>query len=148
MNDKKSSGPARSRDLTLGGFAFRFVAALVLVFATYNPSRFSAYAWIRDALAASEVGALHFFVIVLLIIGWTIYLVASFRALGTLGMVLGALFFAALIWLLIDFGLLAADTLTGITWIVLVCLAALLTIGVSGSHLWRRLTGQLEVDDD
>ncbi|MDZ7642989.1 MAG: DUF6524 family protein [Woeseiaceae bacterium] len=28
------------------------------------------------------------------------------------------------------------------------CLAALLTIGVSWPHIWRRLTGQLEVDED
>jgi Family of unknown function (DUF6524) len=146
MADKDT--PSRRADLTLAGFSLRFIAALVLVLATYNPSRYSVFAWIREALAASELGAEHFFVIVLLLIGWTVYLVASFRSLGTLGMVLGALFFAALIWLLTDFGLLATDSLTSLTWIILVCFAALLTIGVSGSHLWRRLTGQLEVDDD
>lgn len=139
---------SRSRDLTFGGFALRFVAALVLVIGTYNPTQYSALSWLRSAFANSEIGALHFFVIVLLLIGWTVYLVASFRSLGALGMVLGALFFAALIWLLTDFGLLATDSLTSITWIILVCLAALLSIGVAGSHLWRRLTGQLEVDDD
>ena len=148
MADKGNDKPSRGTDLTFSGFSLRFVAALVLVLATYNPTRYSVFAWIREALAASEIGAAHFFVVVLLVIGWTVYLVASFRSLGTLGMVLGALFFAALIWLLTDFGLLAADSLTSLTWIILVCLAALLTIGVSGSHLWRRLTGQLEVDDD
>lgn len=148
MNDKNNSDSRRAGDLTLGGFALRFVAALTLVMATYNPSQYSAFSWIKDAISASEMGALHFFVLVLLLIGWTVYLVASFRSLGTLGMVLGALFFAALIWLLTDFGLLATDSLTSLTWIILVCFAALLTIGVSGSHLWRRLTGQLEVDDD
>ncbi|MGB5347657.1 MAG: DUF6524 family protein [Woeseia sp.] len=138
----------RSGDLTWGGFALRFVAALILVMGTYNPTQYSAFAWLRAAFANSEIGALHFFVVVLLLIGWTVYLVASFRSLGTLGMVLGALFFAALIWLLTDFGLLATDSLTSITWIILVCFAALLSVGVAGSHLWRRLTGQLEVDDD
>ena len=139
---------SRAHELTAGGLLMRFVAALVLVLATYNPSGYSSYTWIREAFVASEVGALHFFVIVLLVIGWTIYLVASFRSLGALGMTLGALFFAALIWLLVDFGLLAAESLRSLTWIILVCLAALLTIGVAGSHIWRRLTGQLEVDED
>ncbi|MCB1845019.1 MAG: hypothetical protein KDI09_18790 [Halioglobus sp.] len=148
MADKNNNKSSRSPDLTLAGFGLRFLAALVLVMATYNPSRFSVYAWIRDALGASALGPVHLFVLVLLLIGWTVYLVASFRSLGTLGMVLGALFFAALVWLLTDFGLLAADSVTSLTWIILVCLAALLTIGVSGSHIWRRLTGQLEVDDD
>lgn len=148
MGDKDRKGGRSGRDLTLGGFVLRLVAALVLVFATYNPTQYSSFTWIKDAIAANQLGAMHFFVIVLLAIGWTVYLVASFRALGTLGMVLGALFFATLVWLLVDFGVLAADSLTALTWIVLVCLAALLAIGVSGSHLWRRLTGQLEVDED
>lgn len=148
MGDKdRKSGRSRS-DLTLTGFVLRLVAALVLVLATYNPTQYSSFVWIKDAFLASELGAMHFFVLVLLAIGWTVYLVASFRALGTLGMVLGALFFATLVWLLVDFGLLATDSFTSLTWIVLVCLAALLAIGVSGSHLWRRLTGQLEVDED
>jgi hypothetical protein len=33
------------------------------------------------------------------------------------------------------------------TWIVLVGLAAILTVGLSWSHIWRRLTGQYTVDD-
>lgn len=148
MADTIDKTDRRSRDLTLSGLLMRFIAALVLVMGTYNPTQYSAFAWIRTAIANSDIGALHFFVVVLLLIGWTVYLVASFRSLGTLGMVLGALFFAALIWLLTDFGLLATDSLTSITWIILVCFAALLSIGVAGSHLWRRLTGQLEVDDD
>ncbi|MEQ8205562.1 MAG: DUF6524 family protein [Woeseia sp.] len=148
MANKNNDKTSRSSDLTIAGFGLRFIAALVLVMATYNPTRYSVFAWIREALAASNLGAPHVFVLVLLAIGWTVYLVASFRSLGTLGMVLGSAFFAALIWLLTDFGLLAANSVTSLTWIILVCLAALLTIGVSGSHMWRRLTGQLEVDED
>lgn len=144
----RRKGMFRSHDLTVGGFVLRFIAALVLVFATWNPSQYSSVTWIRDAFLASELGPLHAFVVVLLAIGWTVYLVASFRSLGALGMLLGALFFAALIWLFVDLGVLTPDSMTSVSWIVLVCLAALLTIGVTGSHIWRRLTGQLEVDDD
>lgn len=148
MAEIRDNTESRSNDLTLIGLALRFVAALVLVMGTYNPTKYCAFSWLRGAFANGEIGALHFFVIVLLLIGWTVFLVASFRSLGTLGMVLGALFFGALTWLLTDFGLLAADSVTSITWIILVCFAALLSIGVAGSHLWRRLTGQLEVDED
>jgi hypothetical protein len=148
MADRKERRSPRSGDLTVTGFFLRFAAALVLVFATYNPTQYSVYAWVRSALADSAIGPEHLLVVVLLLIGWTVYLVASFRALGALGLTLGALFFAALTWLLIDIGLLKADSLSAVTWIVLICIAALLTLGVAGSHLWRRLTGQLEVDDD
>lgn len=142
---RKSS---RSRDVGFGGFLLRLVAALTLVLATYNPGPWSYYDWVRDALAAGSLGAVHFFVGILLIIGWTIYAVASFRSLGALGLALGTAFFAALVWLLIDFGILKLESAQTVTWIVLVCLAALLAVGVSWSHIWRRLTGQLEVDDD
>lgn len=148
MADRKVRRSRRSGDLTVAGFFLRFAAALVLVFATFNPSGYSVFSWVRRALADSAVGPEHLVVVILLMIGWTVYLVASFRALGALGLTLGALFFAALTWLLIDIGLLKADSLSSVTWIILICIAALLTLGVSGSHIWRRLTGQLEVDDD
>lgn len=148
MAEKQKQKSRHARDLTAGGIGLRFVAALLLVLATYNPARFSIYHWVRDAVAESTLGPEHFLVAVLLMIGWTIYAVASYRSLGRLGLVLGILFFGALIWLLIDFGLLKADSLVSVTWIVLICVAALLTIGVTWAHLWRKLTGQLEVDDN
>ena len=119
-----------------------------LVLATYNPSDFSYYDWVMSALGNGTLGALHFLAGVLLAIGWTIYLVATFRSLGPLGLVLGAAFFVALVWVLIEFDILKLHSASSITWVVLVCLSALLAIGVSWSHIWRRLTGQLEVDED
>jgi hypothetical protein len=32
-------------------------------------------------------------------------------------------------------------------WIAIVCVALLLALGLSWSHLWRRLTGQVDTDD-
>jgi hypothetical protein len=37
---------------------------------------------------------------------------------------------------------------TEFTWVILVILSVMLAIGLSWSHVWRRLTGQFEVDDD
>ena len=142
-NKKKSRS-----DLSPGGFLVRLVGALILVLATYNPSGTSFVHWVQEAFSGATLGALHFFVGVLIVIGWVIYLAASYRSLGVLGMALGAAFFATLIWLLIDFGILSIESGTSVTWIVLICLAGLLAIGVSWSHIWRRLTGQLEVDED
>jgi hypothetical protein len=34
-----------------------------------------------------------------------------------------------------------------VTWIALVCLAGVLSLGVAWGHLWRRLTGRVEVDE-
>jgi len=38
--------------------------------------------------------------------------------------------------------------MSALSWVVLVCIAALLAIGLCWSHIWRRLTGQFEVDED
>jgi hypothetical protein len=145
MAERKASS---RKDVGFGGFGLRLVAALVLVLATYNPSDLSYFDWVRDALATGSLGATHLFVGVLLAIGWTIYGVASFRSLGALGLTLGVAFFVTLVWLLIDFDILRLESARTLTWVVLICLAGLLAIGVTWSHLWRRLTGQYEVDED
>ena len=136
-----------SREFTVMSFVWRFLLALALVFATYNPSGLSAFEWVRNAFTGDGLDAIHYFVIVMLFIGWTILWVATWRALDTFGVVLGVVALGLLVWLLIDLGLLDPDSATGFTWIILVCIGALLGIGLSWSHIWRRLTGQFEVDD-
>ncbi|HLU47469.1 MAG TPA: DUF6524 family protein, partial [Planctomycetota bacterium] len=84
---------------------------------------------------------------VVVVAGWLILFRASFRSLGGLGLFLGAAFFGTLIWFLISLGWLTLDQRSEITWIALVCLSGLLALGLSWSHVRRRLTGQLDVDD-
>jgi hypothetical protein len=131
----------------IGGFVLRFIGALILVLVTYNPSGQSAYHWVSEAIAQSAFGPLHLILVAVLLIGWVVYWVASWRALGALGFILAAVLLGAVIWLMIDIGLLKAESVSAVTWIVLVAIAAILAIGVSWSHIWRRLTGQFNVED-
>lgn len=149
-NSKKSSARAPSREFNFLGFVWRFAASLFLVLITYNPSRFSYWGWLRDAQSAepSTLGPEHFVVGVILLIGWVILLVATQRSLGYLGLALGGALLGGVVWLLVDVGWLNVSTLSSATWVALICVAALLAIGLSWSHVWRRLTGQFEVDDD
>jgi len=140
-NERASDG------LTPIGFLWRLVAALILVLVTYNPSGQSAYHWITTAISNSNFGPLHLLLVALLLIGWVIYWIATWRALGTLGVTLAGLVLGALIWLLFDIGLLESHSFTAVTWISLICLAIVLAVGVSWSHIWRRLTGQINVED-
>lgn len=128
-------------------FVWRLVFALALVLLSYNPSGESAYHWVSAAIAESAFGPIHLLLIAVLLIGWAVFWIATWRALGTLGVVLAAVLLGAVVWLLIDIGLLKTDTVTSITWISLVCLAAMLAIGASWSHFWRRFTGQYNVED-
>ena len=136
-----------SDDLTGVGFLLRLLAALVLVFLTYNPSGQSAYHWISSAVSASTFGPLHLLLVAVLLIGWAIYWIATWRALGTLGVTLASLVLGSLIWLFFDIGLLESHSVSAVTWMVDVCLSLVLAIGVSWSHIWRRITGQINVED-
>lgn len=138
---------ANSGDFSLLGFLWRLLLASVVVFSTFNPSGYSAYHWIIDAIRGGEFGPLHAIAIMVLLIGWAIVCVATWRSLETLGLILAALALAAFVWLFVDIGLLKPNSVSGYTWVVLTCLAIVLAVGMFWSHLWRRLTGQYNVDD-
>ncbi len=128
-------------------FLWRWLAALVLVLASYNPAGFSYFHWVRHALSAGGLEAIHFFAAVVLLIGWTIFLIATARSLGLLGTVLGAALVGTALWVLTDIGVIRAHSTTAFTWLVLIATSVLLAIGLSWAHVWRRLSGQLEVDE-
>ena len=136
-----------SGSFTAMSFLWRSLAALALVLLTFNPSGFSFYHWIYEAVSGDGLGPLHFFVLAVLVAGWSILLVATWNALDVFGMVLVAVLLGTLVWLLVDVGLVSADSTSALTWIVLVCIALLLAVGLSWSHIWRRVTGQYTVDE-
>ena len=143
MASKKDS-PER---FTALGFLWRFLAALALVLISFNPSGHSAYHWVITAIGASAFGPVHAVVLILLLIGWVIFWVATWRALDTFGVFLAFVALGTIVWLLVDFGIINANTVSMATWIALVCLAAVMAIGLSWAHIWRRVTGQLNVED-
>jgi hypothetical protein len=152
MNNKNDSGRSGGRrtsaEFNWGGFFIRLVATLVLVLSTYNPSGWSFAHWLKSGFSNSELGPEHFVVGTIALIGWVILLTATQRSMGTLGLILEALLFGGLVWMLIDFGVLRIDSVSSFSWVILIILSLMLAIGLSWSHVWRRLTGQFEVDDD
>ena len=130
-----------------GSIAIRFLMALALVLLTYNPSGFSYVHWFRGALAEGSAGPEHYFVGVVLIIGWVMFIRATFRSLGGIGILLGAAFLGTLMWVLTAYKIVPADSTTAIIWMTLICMAGLLAVGMSWSHIRRRLSGQYDVDD-
>ena len=143
---------ADNKDISTGGltglgFLWRFVAALLLVLLTYNPSGQSAWDWITTAIGASDFGPLHLLLVGVLLAGWAVFWIATWRALGTLGVTLAIVILGAIIWLFFDIGLPQSHSFDAITWISLLCLSAVLAVGVSWSHIWRRITGQVNVED-
>ena len=135
---------ASNNGFGMGEFFLRLLLALVVVFATYNPEGFSYYHWVYEELPNFTV--LKAFIGVIILIGWIILLRATFGSLCLLGVVLAVAFFGLAIWLIIDVMGLSADNQRVITYIVGIMLACVLSIGVSWSHVRRRLTGQIDTD--
>ncbi|MFT4650971.1 MAG: hypothetical protein ACI8XX_001814 [Polaribacter sp.] len=128
---------------TLGSFLLRFVIALLLVMMTYNPSTYSWVHWLNsDAALVYKVGSG-----ILLLIGWVMYLRATWMSLGAIGTVLAAAFFAVLIWLLIEWDLLALDNTSVVVWVVEFILSSVLAVGMSWSHIRRKVSGQYDTDE-
>ena len=126
-------------------FLVRLLMALVLVFASYNPTDYSWFYWVTHS--ADRLDPLLVLSGVVLLIGWVIYLRATARSLGVIGIILALAFVGSLIWLLVDSGVLSLSNPTILQYVVLFVLSLLLATGMSWSHIRRKMTGQLDVDD-
>ena len=133
------------KPITVQGFLLRFLFALLLVMLTYNPSEYSYFHWLQNNF--SNFSPMLGLAGISLIIGWVIYLRATLRSLGLIGLTLAALFFAAILWLLIDWGWLGLDNVTVMNWVILTLISAVLAVGISWSHVRRKISGQVDADD-
>lgn len=136
---------ATNKGFGLGGFLVRFVFAILVVFATYNPEGVSYYHWVSEALP--DFSIIKAFAGVVLLIAWIILIRATLGSLGLIGILLAGAFFGLAIWLVIDVLGLSTDNARVISYIIEVMLASVLSIGVSWSHVRRRISGQVDTDE-
>jgi uncharacterized membrane protein len=127
-------------------FIWRWVFSAALVFGTYNPTQYSYISWLFAE--TTEFGPVPALVGIGLLIAWIIFLRATFLSMGWLGILLEGAFFACLLWLLVDRGWLKLDASEHmLSWLILLVVTLVLAVGMSWSHIRRRLTGQVDVDD-
>ena len=124
-------------------FLLRFGISLTLVFLTYNPSGFSWIGWLFSETPMVYKVATG----VVLAIGWMVFLRATWNSLGAVGTVLATAFFAVIIWLLIEWNLLALGSGATFQWVFLFMLSGVLAVGMSWSHIRRRMSGQYDTDE-
>jgi hypothetical protein len=110
---------------------------------TYNPSIYSWVHWLNsDTALVYKVGSG-----ILLLIGWVMYLRATWMSLGIFGTILAAAFFGVMIWLLLEWGLLELDNTSVVVWVVEFVLVGVLAVGMSWSHIRRKVSGQYDTDE-
>jgi len=134
--------------LTRTGAGIRFFFALLLVSATYNPSGFSYFHWVVDIFPNITAVSPYIAIAgVILLIGWVIYLRATLRSLGAIGITLVLLASASLLWLMFDWGWLNVDSKRTLVWVVQTFIALGLAVGMCWSHIRLYLSGQVDSDD-
>lgn len=126
------------------GVGLRFLFAILIVFATYNPEKLSFYHW---AIENFSIEPLKVIAGIVLLIGWVIYIRATIRSLGIIGMILVTSLCASFIWLFVDWGWITKDSSQVISYIALFVISIILTTGMSWSHIRRRMSGQADMDD-
>lgn len=127
------------------GFVIRWLIAFALIALTYNPTEWNFSAW----AGRNWPGQMPLTVLfgLLLFVGYPIYLRATLRSIGTFGMALVVAIFAALVWVLVDFGVIALGNPGMNTWLGILALSLVLGIGLNWSIVRRRVSGQADVDD-
>ena len=137
--------------ISSAGLLFRMLGALVLVYATFNPTGHSYFHWVVAPLIGMGAptggsSALKFLVGVLLVIGWVVVLQATRRSIGLTGAFLALALCGGLIWLLVEQHVVSPTGSAAIAHIALVAIALVLGVGMSWSLVSRRLTGQVDTD--
>jgi uncharacterized protein DUF6524 len=134
--------------ISMTGVLVRFVAALALVFLTWNAEGWSYYHWTIDPLirGAGNFTAIKFLAGTVLVASWVVFLQATRRSIGLMGAALVGAICGGVIWLLISGGIVTANSGRGLARVVLIGLSLVLAVGMSWSHVSRRLTGQADTD--
>lgn len=123
----------------------RVIVSAIVVFGTYNPTGKSVYHWIANhpnptdawVVLAGIVTALAIFSL----------LIASWKTFGMLGTSVIAILFAAVAYLFVQEGWVAAGENNSIQWLILAMLSVFFGLGLAGAIIWRKLTGQVVTDE-
>lgn len=122
----------------------RWFVALFGVFATYNPSGYSYYDWVQRPAASVSLQVLAG---VALVIFYVVYLRATLRSLGPIGISLATALFGALAWLLAQWRVVDLAA-TDQRWVVTLSISAsVLAVGMSWSAIRYKISGQYDSED-
>ena len=126
-------------------FVVRWILSMFIVFATYNPTGYSYYHWLTNGPSGDL--PLKIFTGLTLLTLYGIYAIAIWRSMGPIGLSASAAALIAMVWTLVDYGLLDLDNTNSVATVVNSLFATILAFGVSWSHIRTRLSGQVDSKD-
>lgn len=128
-----------------GAWLVRWLGAMFLVLATYNPSGYSFWHWIEAT--GLENASIKVLAALAMLLVYIIYLRATIRSMGPIGIGLVVAMLGSLVWLLGDVEFIDIGQPPVLDVALLTMFATLLSIGISWSHMRSRLSGQIDSDD-
>ncbi len=126
-------------------FLLRWIFAFALLAATFNPTDWNFVRW--ASANYTEQLPLTVLLGLILALAYGIYLRATLRSIGAFGMLLVVALIGAILWVLIDWGVLSLTNRSLNIWLGILALSVVLGVGLSWSSVRRRLSGQADVDD-
>ena len=79
--------------------------------------------------------------------GYLVFLRATLNSIGIVGMVLILALVGALLWVLFSMNWLTFGNYAFNAWVVILALSLVLAVGMYWSVIWRRMSGQVDVDE-
>lgn len=127
------------------GFLWRWLGAFGLTAAFLNPTQWNYVDWAR----ANFSNQMPFVLLVglILLLGLGLYVMATMRSIGLLGIVLIGAVLGLLVWLFIDWGWLGLGNSALNGWLAILGLSLIMGLGLSWSLIWQRASGQASVDE-
>ena len=133
------------KSISVQGIGVRFLIAFAVTCLTWNPSPYNYYRWAIEK--GFELTPIVVLVGLLMLVAWVVFLRATMRSLGPIGIGLSFAIAGSILWTVIDYVLIDPSNRSTLGWVLLTLLAAILTAGMSWSHLRRRWSGQADIDD-
>ena len=138
------ASPKKLRQFRAISFLIRVCATLFLVFSTYNPSGISYVHWLEVAWPGDwllQMAAAIGYVIV-----YALLLRTTVRAIRLTGMALVTALLGAMVWVMLDAGVLSIDGVEDLAVILLYMFGTLLAVGISWMRLYILFFGQVSID--
>ncbi|HSW33243.1 MAG TPA: DUF6524 family protein [Steroidobacteraceae bacterium] len=131
-------------EFSFSGFLWRLVFSVALVLLTFNPTGHSYYHWLLDGFPSITPGEAVAGIV--LLGAWIFFVRSTLAAMGALGVGLLLALFASIVWWVTSRGWLDLGDRNALAWVVLGVLGVVLGVGMSWSHIRRRISGQASVD--
>jgi hypothetical protein len=131
-------------EFSFSGFLWRLVFSVALVLLTFNPTGHSYYHWLLDGFPSITPGEAVAGIV--LLGAWIFFVRSTLAAMGALGVGLLLALFASIVWWVTSRGWLDLGDRYAMAWVVLGVLGVVLGVGMSWSHIRRRISGQASVD--